>query len=158
MPNSNKKSKGAGPPWFSGKGEATVLSELRLAWDVGASDREACFHAGISEAALYRYIEKHPELREEKEMRKDNMILKARMVVFGAIEKNDHETAKWYLEKKKKDEFSTRTENVNSNFDIKDAASFERLLIPIDNAQPNKNLTLEHTSGQVEKHKKPKQR
>lgn len=43
-------------------------------------------------------------------MWKDYQKIKARYVVHKALEKGDRDMAKWYLERKAKDEFSTKQE------------------------------------------------
>ena len=47
---------------------------------------------------------------ERKEQLKESLIFKARTVVANALDRQDENTAKWYLERKKKAEFSTRQE------------------------------------------------
>ncbi len=82
-----------------------VLNKLEAAWSVGATDKMACFYAGISHQALYNYQNDHPEFVERKEGLKEKMVLKALNVVASALNDNDTNTAKWYLEKKRKAEF-----------------------------------------------------
>lgn len=86
-----------------------VLEVLRQAFLTGATDEEAAEFADISVATLYRYQEKNPEFCEEKEAWKTNPVMKARVTVYNSL--NDPRIAAWYLERKKKDEFSTRTEH-----------------------------------------------
>lgn len=83
---------------------------LEQAFSLGCSDLEACLHADIGKTTLYNFQQKHPEFAERKAMLKDKLILKARTVIADALNKKDKETARWYLEKKKKDEFGNRTE------------------------------------------------
>lgn len=83
---------------------------LEQAFSLGCSDLEACLHADIGKTTLYNFQQKHPEFAERKAMLKDKLVLKARTVIADALNKKDKETAKWYLEKKKKDEFGNRTE------------------------------------------------
>lgn len=95
------------------EGRPTVMDEntikiLEENFSVGASNREACFMANISEATLYNYIEKHPEFLERKEQLKDLPKLKAKKVVMREIEKNNSNVAQWYLEKKD-DDFNPKT-------------------------------------------------
>lgn len=100
----NKKRKaGQGRKLFDGKDEKLVLSKLREAFDVGATDEEACIEAEISVPALHRYCKKNKSFREEKEYRKKKPIIKARKTVVDNLDKV--ENAKWYLEKKVKGEF-----------------------------------------------------
>jgi hypothetical protein len=46
-----------------------------------------------------------------KERLKESLVLKARTVIANSLNNKDENTAKWYLERKKKDEFSTKIEN-----------------------------------------------
>jgi hypothetical protein len=87
-----------------------TIKALEQAFSLGCSDLEACLHAGISKQTLYTYQKDNPEFIDRKEMLKDKLVLKARTVVAEHLNKNDKETAKWYLERKKKAEFSTRVE------------------------------------------------
>jgi hypothetical protein len=49
-----------------------------------------------------------------------------------------------------------KNENLNTNFEENDKDSFERLLnAPIDNVEPNKNLALENSQGELEIGKEP---
>lgn len=85
-----------------------TLEKLRHAFDIGATDEEACASAEIVPATLYNYQNEHPEFLEEKTRRKEKPILRARQVIVDSLE--DPKNAQWYLERKKKDEFSLRQE------------------------------------------------
>lgn len=87
-----------------------VLNKLEISYSMGCSDSEACLFANISKQTLYNYQEKHPEFKERKQLLKEKLVLKARTVIAEALNKKDENTAKWYLERKRKDEFSTRQE------------------------------------------------
>lgn len=96
-------------------GRPTVMTQktidtLEEAFLIGASDAEACLKAGISMATLYNYQNEHPDYIERKQELKENLTYRARQVIANKIKDNDGETAKWYLERKKKAEFSTRQE------------------------------------------------
>lgn len=84
-----------------------VLAKLKIAFQVGATDEEACRHAGISKNALISHIERHPEYKEEKEALKESSVLKARVKIFNSIDK-DVNTARWILEKKRRKEFGNK--------------------------------------------------
>ena len=86
-----------------------VIGKLEEAFAYGASDREACFYADINPDTLYAYQKEHPEFSERKEALKERPILQARQKVVQEIQ-NDVKNAQWYLERKRKDEFSVRTE------------------------------------------------
>jgi hypothetical protein len=94
-----------------------VLSQLTNAFMNGATDAQACLYAGISPATLYRYEELHPEFRERKHLLKDNLVLRAKMNIGKAITEGKVSESLWYLERKAKDEFSTRSEHINANID-----------------------------------------
>lgn len=102
-----KKIKGAG-------GRPTVidsdtLTRLRLAFETGASDREACLFAEIAPSTLYLYQKEHPEYSEQKEAWKDKPLFIARQSVIKQIQNGDGELALKYLERKKKDEFAPKS-------------------------------------------------
>lgn len=121
--------------------DAKTMALLENALKLGASDREACLHAGITEGQLYyfqREIDK--DFNEKKKIWRETPVLKARFNVVQALEvketpiidkfgnvvkNNDGEVvmiergedkeerlknSRWYLERRKKDEFSTRQE------------------------------------------------
>ncbi len=86
-----------------------TLHKLESVFAIGGTDMEACFFAGISPQTLYNYQADNPDFIERKEMLKEGPILKARQTVVDSLENPDY--AFKYLERKKKDEFSTRVEN-----------------------------------------------
>lgn len=94
-----------------------VIAKLEEAFAWGCSDVEACLWADIAPATLYKYQEKNPEFAERKDALKQTVILKSRKVVVNAVERGDRDTAKWILERKKKDEFSTRNEMTGADGD-----------------------------------------
>lgn len=86
-----------------------VLRKLEEAFLLGCTDREACFCAGIMPSTLYEYCKKNTEFSERKELLKEQPVFKARKSVVGALESNPDLALK-FLERKKKDEFSLRSE------------------------------------------------
>ena len=88
-----------------------VVNKLEQAFSMGCSDLEACLHAGISKQTLYDYQAKNPKFVDRKEQLKEKLVLKARTVIAEALNRKDENTAKWYLERKAKNEFSTKVEN-----------------------------------------------
>lgn len=87
-----------------------IIAKLEEAFAWGCSDVEACLWADIAPATLYKYQEKHPEFTERKAELKETPILKARKSVVTKLEA-DPKLAMDFLSRKKKDEFSTKTEN-----------------------------------------------
>lgn len=98
-----------GRPLFDGKDEGQIVAKLEYAWSLGCTDLEACLLADISKDTLYRYQREHPDFCERKERLKENMVLKARESVAKHLDESG-ELAIKYLERKKKDEFSLRSE------------------------------------------------
>ena len=88
----------------------SVLSKLEEAYTMGCSDREACLLAEISPSVLYRYQEKNPEFRERKQTLQKAMTIQARRVMKRDLEEGDSTAARWYLERKEKQEFSPKAD------------------------------------------------
>lgn len=126
-----KKKSNRGRKPFDGKSEEEVLRKLRSAYDFGATDIEACVHAGISVSTLHKYMKANPKFKEERVGRKQTPILAAKKLLCKDLETNV-ETAKWYLERKRKDEFSTKAiitgEILTAEMDEKDAKRVREVL------------------------------
>lgn len=87
-----------------------VLQKLEYAFTMDSTDEEACTFADISPATLYNYQKEHPEFLERKKMLKLWPVLKARQTVVKALDTPIH--AEWYLQRKRKNEFSERSEHI----------------------------------------------
>lgn len=87
-----------------------TMDKLREAYLMGSSDREACIYADIGLQTLYDYQKDHPGFSEQKELYKLNPILKARKTIYDELEKGNVKISMWYLERKVRDEFSTKKE------------------------------------------------
>lgn len=85
-----------------------VLAKLEEVFAIGGTDLEAIFYADISKDAFYDYQKLHPEFAERKELLREKPVLKARQTVIKALD--NPSDAEWYLERKRKKEFSTRSE------------------------------------------------
>lgn len=105
-----------------------TIAKLEQAFSLGCTDMEACFFANIGKSALYNYQKEHPEFVERKEALKEKMIFAARTVIANSLAAQDKDTAKWLLERKRKQEFSTRIENTG--------ADGEPLQMPVLNILP----------------------
>lgn len=95
---------------------AEVLQKLEHGFSRGLTDKEACCYAGISESTLYNYGNENPDFLERKELLKEQPKMKAKFVIYDALEEGNLITARWYLERKAKDEFSTKQEADLSSF------------------------------------------
>ena len=82
-----------------------TVDKLEYAFSIGCSDLEACVYADICKQTLYTYQSSNKDFLDRKELLKENPALKAREMVYSNITA-DIDTAKWYLERKKKSEFS----------------------------------------------------
>ena len=87
-----------------------TLQKLEYAFMRGLTDLEACLYADIGTTTLYNYCEENPDFRERKEQLKQHPTAKARLNVTEEIENGNAELSKWWLERKAKDEFSTKQE------------------------------------------------
>jgi hypothetical protein len=85
-----------------------VLRKLEYAFFKGLNDVEACLYADIGTTTLYDYCKDNPEFAERKEELKKHPAAQAKINVAEAIENKDTDISKWYLERKAKDEFSTK--------------------------------------------------
>ncbi len=86
-----------------------IINKLEQAFMLGCSDLEACLFADIGKSTLYNYQDANPDFLERKEKLKENPILVARTSVISGLN-NDPDLALRFLERRKKDEFSTKTE------------------------------------------------
>ena len=86
-----------------------VLGKLQEAFAYDSSIEEACFYADINPDTYYVYVKKNPAFSERVKALRQRPILAARQKIVKDIETNV-DTAKWYLERKRKSEFSTKTE------------------------------------------------
>lgn len=115
-----------------------TISKLEEVFSIGGSDNEACFYAGIGKSTLYNYQQEHPEFVERKEALKERPILKARQTVVKSLD--DADMALKFLERKKKDEFSLRTEFTGQNGG---PINISQVLDKLDNGQETSGQTVE---------------
>ncbi|MEK7673531.1 MAG: hypothetical protein AAB373_06640 [Patescibacteria group bacterium] len=83
-----------------------VVGKLEEAFSLDCTDREACIYAGIHPDTLYEFQKKNPAFSERKHALKQTLILIARATLVKNL--NDPRTAMWYLERKRKEEFSLK--------------------------------------------------
>ena len=98
-----------------------VIGKLEYGFMKGLTDEQCCNYADIHPSTLYDYCNSHPEFSERKEQLKNSPSVKAKLNIVEAIEKGNPELSKWWLERKEKNEFSTKQEieaDVNSDVTI----------------------------------------
>lgn len=88
--------------------------KLEQAFAIGCTDKEACIYAGITPDQLYYYTSTvNPQFQVIKEELKEKPILKARQTIVKGLDQADN--AKWFLERKMKKEFASRSEITGAN-------------------------------------------
>jgi hypothetical protein len=85
------------------------VKQLIAAFKFDASITEACVYAGIDRNAFNYFIEKHPEFSTILEHIRELPNLSARKRIVEQIP-NDTDTARWYLERKRRGEFGVKPE------------------------------------------------
>jgi hypothetical protein len=118
----------------SGAGRPTIMDEntvnkLEDAFSNGATDLQACFYAGISKQTLYNYQDKFPEFVDRKEALKNHLQLVAKNVLAKSIKGGNELDAKWLLERKEKNTYSTKVE---SAIDISGELSIKQIMDELD--------------------------
>lgn len=91
-----------------------VLSKLHEGFSMDFTVKQACSYAGISEKAYFRYIKQNPQFRELITMLQTVPFITAKRTMMMAI-KSDPKKALEFLERREKDKYSTRIENINTN-------------------------------------------
>lgn len=97
--------------WWVDSGKVQALLQ---AYKIDCTDEEACAYAGISLDQLRYFAELHADFSRIKLACKQLPILRARKTVVESLEKSSA-MATWYLERKRKEEFSARQEIAGPN-------------------------------------------
>lgn len=101
----DRKSKGGRPSATT----SDVVAKLTEAFKLDVTVEEACAYAGISKDTYYRKTKSDPAFSDEMERARLFASWKARRSVIGGMEHDPHLALK-YLERKRKAEFSPRSE------------------------------------------------
>lgn len=89
--------------------DSEKTTKLEQAFAIGCNDKEACSYAEITEHQLYYYQnEINKEFAVRKAELKEKPILKAKQTIVKSLDDPTH--AKWYLERKVKNEFGNSIE------------------------------------------------
>lgn len=100
-----------------------IVQKLENAFSIGCTDIEACLEADISRGTYYNYVNAHPEFIDRKEELIQAPFLKARKTIVSNLHTPD--VAEWYLERKGKSEFGTKTSVEYSNADAEGITNAE---------------------------------
>jgi hypothetical protein len=87
-----------------------AIAKLEAAFSEDNTILDACFLAGISKDSYYDYLKANPWYSERVEYLRNNTIMHARKNLVNSIKEGNVNDSKWYLERKKKDEFSTSSD------------------------------------------------
>lgn len=95
-----------------------VLSILEPYFRLGYSVAKACEYAGIARTTVQTWIEDDEELRLKVTGLQNEINAKARKVIQKSIDEGDKDMARWWAERREKDSFSIRQENINTNITV----------------------------------------
>ena len=96
-----------------------VIDKLKQAFAFDATVEEACSYAEIAKQTYYTFIKSHPKILDEFQAQREKPVLIARQSVINKMKEDGHLALK-YLERKKKDEFSLRSESLIANVSVDD--------------------------------------
>ena len=103
-----------------------VWTAVIESWENGLSDREAAFRASregdvrVKESDIKMWMKEDPDIADLKEHLQAQLISNAKLLISDAINEGDVKTAKWYLERKAANEFSSKA-----------AVSFENAVVEL---------------------------
>lgn len=83
-------------------------TKLRQAFSIGCTVDEALCYAEMRKTEWQSFLDLNPDFLHEIEQMQLKPLVKARMAAVKNLD--DPKNAQWYLERKKKDEFSLRSE------------------------------------------------
>lgn len=87
-----------------------VVADLVAALQNGLTKKQAFRYAGISKDVYYDAIKRDEEFADKMRAAQEHLNFKSREVIAKAIENGSDLNARWWLERKNKDEFSPRRE------------------------------------------------
>lgn len=77
-----------------------VVQKLKQAFAIGATVKQACYYAEISERTYYNWVEKNPVLLQEFDAMRERLPLAAKTNIATAIESTkDIGLSKWLVER-----------------------------------------------------------
>ena len=117
----------------------SVVKKLEEVFALDGSVEEACYYANISRQSYYNWIKSFPDMLERFDSLRQRPFLKARQTVVKSLDNPD--MALKYLERKKKDEFSTRQDITSNNEVIKIIPLLSLDEIRQHNSNPEDNQT-----------------
>jgi len=99
----------------------SVIGILETFLKLGYSVTKACQYAGIPQSTVATWIAEDEELRLKVNAWMHELDVEARKVIKKSMQEDKSiTTATWWAERREKDDFSTRQENINTNVSIED--------------------------------------
>lgn len=93
-----------------------TIKKLEDIFKNGANVGEACSYAGISTVIYYDHLKKNHDFLTKMESAQYYPTIVAKNVIVGDIVKGKNvDSAKWYLERKSRSEFSLRQEHTGAD-------------------------------------------
>ena len=86
----------------------SLLLKLEEAFKISLTDEEACLEVGITTTPFYDYCAKNPQWAKRKEVLKKTPNIQAKKNWVKEIKGANYASSKEWLERKAKDEFSTK--------------------------------------------------
>lgn len=112
-----KEENGTGRP---SKLSDAIVEKLELGFARGYNVTEACKFAGIDRGTYYNWLEANEEFFNRMEMAKCDLNIKAKNNIADEIDRGNIELSKWHLERRAKDEYSTKQSiDADVNTDVK---------------------------------------
>lgn len=104
----------------NGPGQPTVVtpevvSLLVTSFQDGLNVTQACWQANISRDTYYSHYNSDPEFSDKMDRARQFLSMNGRKKVKEAMIKGDMKTIRWFLERRDKDDFSSRTEVTGRN-------------------------------------------
>lgn len=105
----------------------SLRDKLFYACSIGCSLAECALYADISYSTLMKWRKDDKALSDRMDLLRNKPILKARENVIKALDENDPIMTRWYLERKKADEFTVRhdvtvSDNLTVSIDDRESA------------------------------------
>jgi hypothetical protein len=102
-----KRKSNLGPPK---KKTPNVVGLLVAAFNNGLSVTDACKYAGINRDTYYAWLKEDTDFSDKMDQARVKLGFRAREVIAQKIFEGNERVAMWWLERRVKDEFSTRKE------------------------------------------------
>lgn len=90
-----------------------VVKKLEEAFAMDCTVSEACLYAEISRQTYYDWIKKNKKLADRFDELRETPVLKARATIIKGLDNVG--TAQWYIERKRKTEFTSRQEHTGAD-------------------------------------------